>query len=114
MSNGNTTNQNGANRKSSARRTVEELGDNPVALVAGGVAIGAVVGMLLPRAAKERELLDPVGRALADRASAVAQAAKEAGKQELDSLLPGKDAAKERVSALFGNVVSAAKDAARS
>ena len=125
MSNGNggTANQSAANRsgtgqnsvstRDKARRTVEELGENPVALVAGGMAVGVLIGMLLPRVAKERELLDPVGRQLAERATAVAQAAKEAGKQEIDSLIPDKEATKERVSALFGNVVNAAKEAAK-
>jgi hypothetical protein len=117
MSNGNggaTANQNGGSTRDRVRGAVGDLGDNPVALVAGGVALGVLIGMLIPRAAKERELLDPVGRKLADRASSVAKAAKEAGKQEIDALLPGKDATKERVSALFGNVVNAAKEAARS
>lgn len=88
-----------------------ELSENPLALVAGGVALGALVGALLPRTAKERELLEPLGRNLADRATAAAQAAKEAGKQEIDSLLPDRDATKEKVSALFGSVIDAAKGA---
>ncbi|TGX56337.1 hypothetical protein E5A73_03120 [Sphingomonas gei] len=85
------------------------MGDNPVALLAGGVALGVLVGVLLPRAARERELLDPLGRTLAQRVSAAAQAAKEAGRQEIDSLIPDRDSTKERVTALFGNVIEAAK-----
>ncbi|AJP74320.1 hypothetical protein TS85_06485 [Sphingomonas hengshuiensis] len=92
---------------------VEGLGENPLALLAGGVALGVLIGALLPRLAKERELLDPIGRKIADRATAAAQAAKEAGKQEIDALLPNKDDTKERVSALFGTVIGAAKDAAK-
>ncbi|WP_240699987.1 hypothetical protein [Sphingomonas gei] len=92
-----------------ARQTVEGIGDNPVALLAGGVALGVLVGVLLPRAARERELLDPLGRTLAQRVSAAAQAAKEAGRQEIDSLIPDRDSTKERVTALFGNVIEAAK-----
>lgn len=91
----------------------EDLGGNPVALLVGGIALGVLIGSLLPRLAKERELLDPVGRKLAERASAAAQAAKEAGRQEIDALLPNKDDTKERVTALFGNVIGAAKDAAK-
>jgi hypothetical protein len=94
-----------------ARQTVEGIGDNPVALLAGGVALGVLVGVLLPRAAKERELLDPLGRTLAQRATAAAQAAKDAGRQEIESLVPDRDATKERVSALFGNILDAAKSA---
>ncbi|WP_404339327.1 hypothetical protein AB2M62_08385 [Sphingomonas sp. MMS12-HWE2-04] len=88
-----------------------ELTENPLALVAGGVALGALVGALLPRSAKERELLEPLGRNLAERATAAAQAAKDAGRQEIDSLLPDRDATREKVSALFGSVVEAAKGA---
>ncbi|MDT8758055.1 hypothetical protein MZO42_05040 [Sphingomonas psychrotolerans] len=94
-----------------ARQTVEGIGDNPVALLAGGVALGVLVGVLLPRAAKERELLDPLGRTLAQRATAAAQAAKEAGRQEIESLVPDRNATKERVTALFGNILDAAKTA---
>lgn len=106
-------NQNESSVTDRALRTVEDLGDNPVALLAGGVALGVLVGMLLPRIAKERELLDPVGRKLAERAAAAAQAAREAGREEIDSLIPNKTDTKERVSALVGNVLTAAKDAAR-
>jgi ElaB/YqjD/DUF883 family membrane-anchored ribosome-binding protein len=118
MSTGNTSAKaNAANQNGGAKdrvvQTVGELGDNPLALLAGGVAVGVLVGMLLPRVAKERELLDPLGRTLADRATAAAQAAKEAGRQEIDSLIPNKDDTKDRVSALFGNILEAAKGAAQ-
>lgn len=96
-----------------ARQVAGDLGDNPVALLAGGVALGVLVGVLLPRIAKERELLDPLGRTLAQRATAAAQAAKEAGRQEIDALIPDKDATKERVSAFFGTISDAAKGAAQ-
>ncbi|AQR75695.1 hypothetical protein BXU08_05515 [Sphingomonas sp. LM7] len=90
---------------------MESIGDNPAALLAGGVALGVLVGVLLPRAAKERELLAPVGRQIADRVTSTAQAVKDAGRQEIDTLLPGRDATKEKVTALFGNILDAAKSA---
>lgn len=98
-------------RKPSA--SAADDGTNPLALVAGGVAVGVVLGMLLPRLDKERELLAPVGAKLADRATATIQAAKDAGRAELEGLIPNRDNAKEKVGALFGNVVEAAKGAAR-
>lgn len=85
--------------------------ENPVALLAGGVALGVLVGVLLPRAAKERELLDPVGRKLADRATETVKAVKEAGKAEIEGLLPNRDATKDKVSQLIENVLEAAKGA---
>ncbi|MHA6719407.1 hypothetical protein ACX40Y_08120 [Sphingomonas sp. RS6] len=85
--------------------------DNPALLLAGGVAVGVLIGMLLPRFERERAALEPIGRRLAEGATAAAQAARESGRQQLDSLIPDADATKERVSALFGNVIEAAKDA---
>lgn len=86
-----------------------DTGTNAATLIAGGVALGAVVGMLLPRIAKERELLDPVGQKLAERATAAVSAAKETGRAEIESLLPGRDEAKDRINHLLGNVAEAVR-----
>ena len=57
------------NARSSARRTAESAGENPLALLAGGVALGVLIGVLLPRPEREREALKGVGKKLADGAS---------------------------------------------
>jgi hypothetical protein len=90
----------------------DSVTDNPVLLLAGGVALGALIGALIPRFARERELLDPVGRKLADRATAAAQAAKQTGQAEIEALLPARDATRDKVSQLIENVLDAAKGAA--
>lgn len=90
-----------------------QLENNPLALVAGGVALGVVVGALLPRVAKERELLAPVGKRIAEGANAAVAAAREAGKAEIDAILPPRDAAKEQVGKIIGNVLTAATGAAK-
>lgn len=94
-------------------RTSASIENNPLALVAGGVALGVVIGALLPRLAKEKELLAPVGKRIAEGATAAASAAREAGKAEIDALLPQRDAAKEQIGKIIGNTFNAAKDAAR-
>ncbi|MES2988270.1 MAG: hypothetical protein V4808_10220 [Pseudomonadota bacterium] len=98
-----------------AKRKPETTDDsvNPIALVAGGVALGVVIGMLLPRIEKERELLDPVGQKLANRATAALDAAKETGRSEIEALLPDRDATRDKIGALFGNVIEAAKTSAK-
>jgi len=98
-------------RQAPARDASSDLSSNPAVLLAGGVAIGVVIGMLLPRLQREREVLEPVGRKLAERATATVQAIKETGREEIESLLPSRDATKDRVTALFGNIVEAAKGA---
>jgi uncharacterized protein YjbJ (UPF0337 family) len=95
-----------------ANEKAEGLASNPYALVAGGIALGVVIGMLVPRTQKERELLDATGKQLAGKVTGTVQAVKDAGKTEIEALLPSRDQAKERVGALFGNLVDAAKGAA--
>ena len=94
------------------RKVSDPIGDNPLALLAGGVALGVLIGALLPRVSKERELLDPLGKKLAGSATAAAKAAKDAGKAEIDALLPARDTTREKVSQLIETVLEAAKGAA--
>ena len=89
-----------------------QIENNPLALVAGGVALGVVLGALIPRQAKERELLAPVGKRIAEGATAAATAARDAGKAEIDAILPPRDAAKEQIGKILGSALTAAKDAA--
>ncbi|MDF7774525.1 hypothetical protein P1X14_04645 [Sphingomonas sp. AOB5] len=86
--------------------------DNPLALLAGGVALGALVGALLPRSSRERDALAPVGKKLAERTSETVKAVKETGRAEIEGLLPNRDATKEKVSQLIENVLEATKGAA--
>lgn len=95
-----------------ARAVFDTARENPLAVLAGGVALGLIAGLLVPRHAHERKVLRPVGRRLADSASAALRTAKEAGRAEINHLLPGKDHARARVSSLIESAVAAAKDAA--
>lgn len=94
-----------------AKRTADALESNPLAIVAGGIAIGALAGALIPRSAKEKELLAPVGRNLNERARGAFQAAREAGNSELQNAGLSKDAAKDQVKSLFQGIAKAATSA---
>jgi hypothetical protein len=99
-------------RKTKAPASTVGIAKNPLALVAGGVALGAVIGALIPRPQQEKDLLAPVGKRIADGATAAAAAAREAGKAEIDAILPQRDAAKEQIGKIIGSAFTAAKDAA--
>ncbi|WP_082543322.1 DUF883 family protein [Sphingomonas sp. Leaf339] len=97
--------------KDVAHRAADEIETNPFVMLIGGIAVGALVGALLPRSAKEKELLSPIGRKLGDSARQAFAAAREAGKQELDQAGLTTGAARERGQALFDGVLKAMSSA---
>ena len=94
-----------------ARRAGEAAEANPLAVVAGGIAIGVVAGALLPKTQRETELLGPVGRRLTDAAADAATAARDAAKIELATLPLSKEAARAQVGKVLDQVAKAVSDA---
>ncbi|MDB5696372.1 MAG: hypothetical protein JWN21_1915 [Sphingomonas bacterium] len=94
-----------------ARRTAAGLESNPLGLLVGGLAVGVIAGALIPRSAKEKELLAPVGKRLGDGARAAIDTAREQGRSELESRGFTKDAAQEQVKNLLGGVSKALSSA---
>lgn len=94
-----------------ARQTSQTIEHNPLGVIVGGLALGALVGSLLPRSQREKDLLAPVGKRVSATAMAAIAAAKSAGQSELDNLGLNPAAAKGQVKALFDNVVKAASTA---
>jgi hypothetical protein len=87
------------------------LDDYPLAVLAGGLAIGAIAGAVLPRTERETELLGPLGKRINDGAVAASRAAREAGKAELDNAGISRDAARDTVNRLVDGLLSAASSA---
>lgn len=103
-----------------AQRTVGAIEANPLTVLVGGVALGALAGALVPRSAREKQILAPLGIKLGETARQAFAAAREAGKQELDNAGLTPSAAKERGKSLLDGVGkalssagSAAADSAR-
>lgn len=94
-----------------ARRTADGIEGNPLTVLVGGLAVGVLAGALLPKTARESELLGPVGKRLTDGATAAARAARDAGQQELVAAGISSTAAREQVGKLFDSVVGAVKNA---
>ena len=91
-----------------AARASDEVEDYPMAMIAGGAALGAILGAVIPASMRERELLGSAGKRLNSAAVAAAKAARDAGKDELDSLGLSKDAAGREANRLLDGVVKAA------
>ncbi|HEX8402298.1 MAG TPA: hypothetical protein VF628_11410 [Allosphingosinicella sp.] len=94
---------------SASQATADGIDANPGAALIGGLALGALAAVLLPKTRKEEELLGSYGRQINDKAKQAAQAAKEAGQSKLDELGLNKDTAKQKLS----EVANQAKDAVK-
>ena len=92
-------------------RTAEGIEESPIAAVIGGVAIGVLLGALLPRSQREVETLAPLGDKLAALAKNALAAAKDAGQDTLDELGINKDAARDQVNRLIDGASKAASSA---
>lgn len=86
------------------RQTVSAIEANPLGILVGGLAVGALAGALIPRSDKEKELLAPVGKRLGETARAAAEAAKEAGRTELENRGLTADAGRDQVKSLLGGL----------
>lgn len=97
-------------------RLVEGVDANPLAILAGGVAVGLVAGALLPKTELEGQYLGPLGAKLNEGARTAASAAAEAGKAELAAVGLSKVGANEQVGKVLeglGSAVRSASTAAR-
>lgn len=92
-------------------RAKQAIESNPLGLIAGGLAVGLVAGALVPRSAREREVLNTLGARLAEGALAAAAAAKASGKEQISSALLSRESARESVTKVVESAVAAAKDA---
>jgi hypothetical protein len=95
-----------------AAKATQTMETNPLGVLAGGLALGAIAGALLPRTEREREMLRPVGSRLGAVATAAIAAAREAGRSELENRGLTASSARDQAKTLFQNVAKAASGAA--
>jgi F0F1-type ATP synthase assembly protein I len=89
----------------SAVATIE---DNPASALIGGIALGALLGSLLPRTSAETKTLGPIGARINAAAKDAASAARVAGGEKLAELGITKEAARQNAGKLIGNALLAA------
>lgn len=101
-----------------ARGASDAIEHNPLAVLAGGLAIGAIIAAVIPTSRTEREKLGPASRKARDTAADVLRQARESGEARLSEL--GFDAeglkaqaekAVEQVRGAVSEAGSAARDA---
>ena len=88
-----------------ARKTAEGIEANPVGVLAGGVALGVLLGAFMPRSEHEAKLLRPVGKRISDTTRGAFDAAKDTAKAEFDVLGFTRTAARDQVGKMLGGVV---------
>jgi ElaB/YqjD/DUF883 family membrane-anchored ribosome-binding protein len=90
-------------------KSSDSLDKNPLAVVLGGLALGVIVGALLPKSQHETKVLGKAGKKLNKKARKIADAAKDAGKDKVSSLGLSGDAVREQ----FRDLVSKATEAVK-
>lgn len=96
---------------SAGRKTGDFIQKNPLAALFGGLAIGGLLGSLLPGTRRERDLIGPYGRDLNSRARDAASAAGQVGRERLDELGFLKDEARTTGERLVDKTRETAKEA---
>lgn len=97
--------------RAAAARTGDSIDRNPLAIVLGGVALGAVIGALLPSTERETRMLGKAGKKLNKKAKKMAEAAKDAGKKKVDSLGLNGEMVREQFRDLVGKATEAMRAA---
>jgi ElaB/YqjD/DUF883 family membrane-anchored ribosome-binding protein len=93
------------------RSASNSLESNPLGALLGGLAIGVVVGALLPRTERETEAFGAVGQRVRAAAGDAVEAAKDAGRDKLDELGLSREHASDTVKSLIDGVLAAAGSA---
>ncbi len=100
-----TARERGRKARASAQSGIET---SPLAAIAGGIAVGAILAGLLPRTAAEDRAVGKVGTRIRTTARDAVNTAKENAKIQLDELGLNADSAREKLGGIAGKVAKAA------
>ncbi len=89
----------------------QALEASPLIALAGGIAIGVLIGALLPRSARETDLYGAVGDRLNAAAREAAGAAKDAGREKLADMGISRSHARDTVRTILDAALAAATSA---
>jgi hypothetical protein len=94
-------------------RTREQLDGSPLLALGGGLALGALVGALLPKTRAEQRLMGKTGSRITTSARHAFDAAKEAGREKLTELNITRDAGASAVQSLIDGIGEAARSSGK-
>jgi len=101
-----------ARAETAKKRTAQGIDTNPTAALVGGLALGALAAMLLPKTQREVQTFGQLGRKVNDRAREAAKAAREAGTDKLEELGLTGEAARDKVKELGRSAADAVSSTA--
>lgn len=87
----------------------EQVGGSPLLALGGGLALGALVGALLPKTKAEERMMGKVGSRITTSARDAYDAAREAGREKLTELNITRDAGAGAVQSLIDGLGEAAR-----
>lgn len=93
--------------------TRDGLENNPIVALIGGLALGAITAALLPKTQRESKWLGKTSDSLRDTASNAANAARKAGKSQLDTLGVNSSAARDQLRDVIEKIGQAATTASK-
>ncbi len=94
-------------------KTAETVDSNPLAMVAGGIALGAIVASLLPKTEGEKKILGGAGRKINETAKTAAKAAKTAGAAHMADVGLNSENLREQARDIFQKGYETAKTATK-
>ena len=97
--------------KKAVAKSEETIANSPLAIVAGGAALGILIGMLLPKSKAERKYVGGAGRKINETARTAYQAAKDASRDQIGEMGLSGDNMRAQFKDLFGKAIEAAKTA---
>lgn len=97
--------------KKAVAKSEETISNSPLAIVAGGAALGILIGALLPKSKAEGKYVGGAGRKINETAKTAYQAAKEASRDQIGEMGLSNDNMRAQFKDLFGKAIEAAKTA---
>ncbi|WP_430414250.1 hypothetical protein [Parasphingorhabdus sp.] len=97
--------------KKAVAKSEETITNSPLAIVAGGAALGVIIGALLPKSKAEKKIVGGAGRKINETAKTAYLAAKDASKDQINEMGLTNDNLRDQLKDLFGKAIDAAKTA---